>query len=127
MYQYRIVKLLKIKNSDTLTVQLDVGFDILIERTFKVARVEVPELDLLSDDDPELELRRSIIQWFKTAPTPWLVQMYKENGVYTGDVIDGNGNVLTSDITPDETLPVVSPFRGSDDTQIVNYASQSPS
>lgn len=98
MYQYRILKLIRITNSDTLTVEVDLGFKTRTEITFKVARVTVPDLDLYSDSDPQVEMRRAIIAWFKTSPRPWTVQMYKEAGAYSGDVIDNNGNLLNDDI-----------------------------
>src|SRR4051794_37302288 len=94
MYQYRITRLIRITNSDTLTVEVDLGFKTRTEITFKIARLTVPDLDLDSDDDPQVEMRKAIIAWFKTSPKPWTVQMYKESGAYTGDVMDKNGNLL---------------------------------
>jgi hypothetical protein len=98
VYQYRITKLVRIVNSDTLTAVIDLGFNTTTEVTFKVARITEPDLDLDSDVDPAVELRRAIIKWFKTAPKPWTVQMYREGGQYKGDVLDNNGNLLNDEI-----------------------------
>lgn len=98
MYQYRINKLLRITNADTLTVEVDLGFNVTTQVTFKIARLTVPELDLDSDVDPAMELRRSIIAWFRKRPKPWILQTYKEGNGYTGDVLDDKGNILVDDV-----------------------------
>lgn len=135
MHQYRIVKLVKITNADTLTVELDLGFHVRMQTTFKVARVEVPELDLDSDTDPVTELRQSIIQWFRTAPRPWTVQMYKDrSGLYTGDVYDNTGKILTDDlvkkpappIAPVNKIPETFRSTATDETAVISYGNYSP-
>lgn len=112
MHQYRVSRLVRMINSETLTAELDLGFNIKTEVTFRMARITEPELDLDSDIDPAVELRRRILTWLKSAPKPWTVQMYKEGGVYTGDVIDKNGNLLSDNVTKPNL---------SDETQVVSY------
>jgi hypothetical protein len=118
MYQYRIVRLVRIANYDTLTAVLDLGFDISTEVTFKVARVGVLELDLdlESDVDPAVERRKDIIAWFKTAPKPWTVQMYREGGAYKADILDMNGNLLNDALLK----PPARPVPANDDTQVIH-------
>lgn len=113
MYQYRINKLLRITNADTLTVEVDLGFRVTTQVTFKVANVTVPELDLDSDVDPTVEMRKSILAWFRNHPKPWVLQTYKEGDGYTGDVLDTKGNLLQDDL---KSKPAP-----TDETAVVNY------
>lgn len=115
MYQYRVARVYRIINSDTLTAELDLGFNVKTEVTFRIARITEPELDLNSWVDPAVELRQGILSWFKSAPKPWTVQMYRENGVYSGDVIDKNGNVLS-----DALVPTTKPAP-TDETQVISH------
>lgn len=127
MYQYRINKLLRITNSDTLTVEVDLGFNVTTQVTFKVARVTTPELDLDSDVDPTVEMRKAIIAWFRTHPKPWTLQTYKDGSGYTGDVLDDKGSILADDLTlpktaspTDETSVIFGLPRASEDPATFN-------
>lgn len=110
MHQYRITKLLRLINTNSLTAELDLGFNIKTVATFRVARITEPALDLDSEDDPAVNQRRAVIAWLKSAPKPLTVQMYKEGAVYTGDVLDKNGNLLSEEVlraqAPDETVSI---------------------
>lgn len=105
MYQYRITRLVKIINSDTLVVDLDLGFKLQTQVAIKLNGVEVPDLDLLSDDDPEVTLRKNIVSWFKWAPRPWIVQVTKTGSTWSGDVFDRDGNILANALDAPVPLP----------------------
>ena len=111
MYQYTIEKVTRMTGTDTVTAVLDLGFSVKTKVTFKLSRVETPEMDFFSEKDPEFELRSQIVQWFKTAPKPIYVHMLKSGKDYIGEVIDRNGRVLADDLgaAPD------------DQTEVLNY------
>lgn len=117
MYQYKIDRLVKITNSDTLTVDLDLGFKIHTRATFKLNGIEVPELDLTSEDDPEITIRRSVFRWFKWAPRPWTVQIQKQGNQYVGDVYDRDGNVLAQSL--EKTTPSIPSSEA--ETQVIKF------
>jgi len=110
MYQYKIEKVTRLTNTDTVTAILDLGFGIKTKMTFKLSRIEVPELDLTSDSDPEVALRGFIVQWLKTAPKPLYVHMQKSGKDYVGEILDNNGNVLA-----EEAANI------NDQTQVIDY------
>ncbi len=118
MYDYRIIQPLSLRNSNELTAVLDLGCNITTRFTFKLARIKVPSLDLSAELDPEIALRNFIIQWLKTSPGPLSVQLYKNDGVYTGDIIDANGTVLADELVAQGLIEGPQPDRNisEDDT-----------
>ncbi len=110
MFQYTIDKVTRLSGTDTVTAVLDLGFSVKTKVTFKLSRVEAPEMDFFSESDPEFDLRSRVVQWFKTAPKPLYVNMVKSGKEYVGEVLDKNGNVLADDLSPD-----------SDQTQVIPY------
>jgi len=118
MYYYRVEKVTRLLNTNTVTAILDLGFGIKVTQTFKLARVEVPESDFFSESDPEYTLRTNIVQWLKTAPKPLFVQMHKEAGSFTGEIIDSRNNVMADDL--------ISLITSNDDTVVINYAATLP-
>ncbi len=94
MYQYEITRVLRLTNSDTLTVEVDLGFRTRTEVTFRLSGLKEPELDLSSGIDQQADTRRAIINWLQNAPGPLLVHTYKDGTGYTGSVLDKNGNIL---------------------------------
>lgn len=118
MYDYRIVKPLALRNSTELHILVDLGFSTTTEISFKLARVKAPDLDFAAELDPEIAMRNFIVQWLKTAPGPLVAQVYKNDGVYSGDVIDANGNVLADDLIAEGLVKAPTPVRGvsEDDT-----------
>ncbi len=110
MFQYTIDKVTRLSGTDTVTAVLDLGFSVKTKVTFKLSRVETPEMDFFSESDPEFDLRSRVVQWFKTAPKPLYVNMVKSGKDYIGEVIDRNGNVLADDLS-----------ENSDNTQVVQY------
>lgn len=127
MYQYRIERVTRLKGTDQVTAILDLGFSIRFKVTFKLGRIEAPELDFNSvsfgDVDPETQIRNFIFQWLKTSPRPLYVHMDKNSeGVYVAEVLDKNGRNLADDLSmanaPDAEV-----------TQVVDYglnATQGP-
>ncbi len=103
MYQYTIEKVTRLANTDTVTAVLDLGFSIKTKVTFKLDRIEVPELDFTADKDPEVAIRSFIVRWFKTAPKPLYVQMRKEGKEYVGEILDKNGRNLANDLEARES------------------------
>lgn len=118
MYDYHVVKPLALRNSNELSVLIDLGFNTTTEVSFKLARVKPPALDFEAEMDPEIAMRNFIVQWLKTAPGPLVVQVYRNDGVYSGDVIDANGNVLADDLIAQGLVKAPNPPRGisEDDT-----------
>ena len=98
MYQYTIDKVTRLAGTDTITAVLDLGFSVKTKVTFKLSRVETPEMDFFSESDPEFALRNKIVQWFKTAPKPLYVHMQKSGKDYIGEVLDKNGRILADDL-----------------------------
>lgn len=109
MYQYTIDKVTRLAGTDTITAILDLGFSVKTKVTFKLSRVETPEMDFFSETDPEFDLRTKIVQWFKTAPKPLLVHMQKSGKEYVGEVLDRNGRILADDLrdTSDQQTEVI--------------------
>lgn len=118
MYDYRIIKPLALRNSTELHVLVDLGFSTTTEVSFRLARVKAPDLDFAADLDPEIAMRNFIVQWLKTSPGPLVAQVYKNGGVYSGDVVDANGNVLADDLITEGLVKAPNPPRGisEDDT-----------
>lgn len=98
MHDYRMIKPLSLRNSTELVAVLDLGLSVTIETSFKLARVKAPALDLSAEVDPEIAMRNFIVQWLKTSPAPFTVQLYKTNGEYSGDIIDRDGTTLADDL-----------------------------
>lgn len=112
MYQYKILKVLKLKGS-RLYATVDLGFDIHVNKSFELGRVDEPELDFNSVTDPEVAMRSFIIQWLKTAPRPLYVHMDKEKGDYVGEILDRNGRNLADDLAESND--------SSEQTQVIDY------
>lgn len=124
MYQYRIEKVTRLKGTDQVSAVLDLGFSVKLKVTFKLGRIEAPELDFNSmnfgDVDPETQIRNFIFQWIKTSPKPLYVHMDKNSeGVYVAEVLDKNGRNLADDLSntssPDTEV-----------TQVVDYGLTNP-
>lgn len=113
MYQYKILKVLKLKGS-RLHVVVDLGFNTQVNTSFELGRVDEPELDFNSATDPEVAMRSFIIQWIKTAPRPLYVHTDKEKGDYVGEVFDRNGRNLADDLAESND--------SSEQTQVIDYA-----
>jgi hypothetical protein len=119
MYQYRIERVTRLKGTDQVTAILDLGFSIKLKVTFKLGRIEAPELDFNSvsfgDVDPETQIRNFIFQWFKTSPRPLYVHMDKNGeGIYVAEVLDKDGRNLADNLANANTSDV-------EVTQVVDY------
>lgn len=116
MYQYKIDRVTRLKGTDQVTAILDLGFSVKLKVTFKLCRIEAPELDFNSmsfgEVDPETQIRNFIFQWIKTSPKPLYVHMDKTNeGVYVAELLDNNGRNLADDLAtssaPDAETQVI--------------------
>lgn len=127
MYDYRVIRPLALRNSNELHVLVDLGFSTTTEISFRLARVKAPDLDFAAELDPEIAMRNFIVQWLKTAPGPLVAQIYKNNGVYSGDVIDANGNVLADDLIAQGLVKAPNPPRGISEDDTVFFGNALPS
>jgi hypothetical protein len=121
MYQYKVERVTRLKGTNQVTAVLDLGFSIKLKVTFKLGRIESPELDFNSvsfgDVDPETQIRNFIFQWFKTSPKPFYVQMNKnDEGVYVGEVLDRDGRNLADDLATSNDSPINSDLTFNPDT-----------
>lgn len=67
MYEYTIKKLLKVVDGDTIKVEIDLGFDLCVTTTIRLAGIDTPESR--TKDLKEKQLGLDAKKWLETTLT----------------------------------------------------------
>lgn len=93
MYEYKIKKILKIYDGDTITVEIDLGFGVTKKETFRLAHIDTPEVRGESRPDGLIsrDWLRERMYSAEKAGIDILIKTFKDKtgkyGRYIGDVV----------------------------------------
>lgn len=97
MYQYKIEHVAKVRSGDTLSLVLDLGFNISTTATVRLDSAETPEYGSFDryGKDEGLSAREFTVNWLKEAEAPLTLSTTKDRrGEYLGSLYDAQGNSL---------------------------------
>jgi endonuclease YncB( thermonuclease family) len=101
MYQYKMAHLRRVRNGDTLTVVLDLGFSVTTQVTVRLTGAETPEYGTFDrfGADEGAAARDYTLSWFKEHPAPFTVSTDRDRrGDYFGTIYDAEGKSLNEDL-----------------------------
>lgn len=95
MYEYRVVKLVRAIDGDTVCVVLDLGFDLTLEATVRLLGIDCPELR----DPGGVQAGVFTEKWFTSQPPGSVVfRSWKDRtekyGRYLGDFMGGGTSLV---------------------------------